>query len=330
VRALRRRAFRIAAPADPRAVQLLTVHGAKGLEARVVFVMDAAPEAQKDDNAALLVDWPVGSPVPRRCAFIAAEARPPGALAELMASERAARRREELNGLYGAMTRARERLVFSHTEPLHADPAAPSWWQRVAPGTTPWQPAALRGDDAQARVIELPQLPSWQPAPGRRVDHAAEAPDAGDAATRLGQAVHRVLEWAGGGHLGGAPLTVAAQRAVREVGLPPAQAAEVARFAGRVLESDECRRFFAPSGLRWAGNEVAIGVGGELCRIDRLVQLVDGSWWVLDYKLGAAPQREARNLLQLRGYRAAVAALQPGCEVRAAFVNGSGEVIEIE
>ena len=69
---------------------------------------------------------------------------------------------------------------------------------------------------------------------------------------------------------------------------------------------------------------------GEVRRIDRLVQLADGGWWVLDYKLGAAPQREPDNLAQLRGYRAAVAALQPGAEVRAAFINGAGAVIEID
>jgi ATP-dependent helicase/nuclease subunit A len=332
VRALRRRVLKIAAPADPQAVQLLTVHGAKGLEARVVFVMDAAPEAQPDDTATLLVDWPVASPVPRRCAFIAAESRPPITLAAPMASEQAARRREELNGLYVAMTRARERLVFSHTEPLRGDDAAPSWWQRVQPLTTPWSPLrAAPGAGSAPRDIVLRVLPRWQATRVPRPEAPPHAAAAASEATRLGQAVHRLLEWSSADvEEGREGLEAAAQRAGAEFGLAPAHAAGIARFARQILCSADCRRFFTGSALRWAGNEVGVGIDGEVRRIDRLVQLADGGWWVLDYKLAAAPQREADNLAQLRGYRAAVAALQPGAEVRAAFINGAGEVIEID
>ena len=329
VRALRRRALKSAAPAAAHAVQLLTVHGAKGLEARVVFIMDAAPEAQQDDTVTLLIDWPVASPAPRRCAFIAAESRPPATLAALMASEQAARRREELNGLYVAMTRARERLVFSHTEPFHGDDAAPSWWQRVQPLTTPWTPLRPAPGAASATSeIVLQVLPRRQAARAPRLE-AAPAP--GSEATRLGQALHRLLEWSACRPDGvGEDLDAAARQAVAEFGLAPAHAADVARFARRIRASAACRHFFAGADLRWAGNEVGVGIAGEARRIDRLVQLGDGSWWVLDYKLGAAPQQVAENMAQLRGYRAAIAALQPGAEVHAAFINGAGELIEID
>ena len=331
VRALRRRALKVAAPADAQAVQLLTVHGAKGLEARVVFVMDSAPEAQPDDTATLLVDWPVASASPRRCAFLAAESRPPGTLSALMASEQAARRREELNGLYVAMTRARERLVFSHTEPFRGDDAAPSWWQRVRPLTTSWAPRrAPSGTEGASRDIVLQVLPHRPAMPALRPEASSSAA-AGSETTRLGQAVHRLLEWSSRiVDQGLDELDAAAQRAAAEFALAPTQVAEIARFARKILGSAECRRFFHGGDLRWAGNEVGIGIGGAVGRIDRLVQLADGRWWVLDYKLGTAPQREPENLAQLRGYRAAVAALQPGAEVRAAFINGAGAVIEID
>jgi ATP-dependent helicase/nuclease subunit A len=331
VRALRRRALKVAAPADAQAVQLLTVHGAKGLEARVVFVMDAAPEAQPDDTATLLVDWPVASAAPRRCAFLAAESRPPGTLAALMANEQAARRREELNGLYVARTRARERLVFSHTEPFRGDDEAPSWWQRVQPSTTSWRPRrAASGTAGASRDIVLQVLPHRPATPAPRPE--ASSPAAADSeTTRLGQAVHRLLEWSSRiVDQGLDDLDAAALRAAAEFGLAPPQVAEIARFARQIFGSAECRRFFRGGDLRWAGNEVGIGIGGAVGRIDRLVQLADGRWWVLDFKLGTTPQREPENLAQLRGYRAAVAALQPGAEVRAAFINGAGALIEID
>jgi ATP-dependent helicase/nuclease subunit A len=325
VRALRRRALKIAARADAQAVRLLTVHGAKGLEARAVFLMDADPESQKDESASVLVDWPVTAPLPRRCAFIASAARPPPGLLDAMALEQAARRREELNGLYVAMTRAGERLVFSCTEPYGAGEGA-SWWQRIAAQATPWQPtAAERAVDPAPHEVALATLPPWQPP---RAEPAA-APAADSAASRLGQALHRVLEWSSAG-AAKFELDVAARQAAREFALAPGAARELTRRAGAILASPECAPFFAADGLRWAGNEVTIATGGAVGRIDRLVQLDDGGWWVLDYKLERDPAREPRNLQQLRGYRAAVAALQPGAAVRAAFIDGTGELIEIE
>ncbi len=72
---------------------------------------------------------------------------------------------------------------------------------------------------------------------------------------------------------------------------------------------------------------------GELLRIDRLVARRDArglTWWVLDYKLAAAPQDDPALLAQLQRYRDAVRALQPGDRVRAAFLTALGELIEPE
>lgn len=322
VRALKRRLLKAAAPVQPDAVQLLTVHGAKGLEAKVVFVMDAQPEAAKPDTATLLVDWPVDADRPRRCAFLYSEAQCPPSLRELMADELKAREREELNGLYVAMTRARERLVFSRTEP-HL--AGASWWARVEALAQPWQPAA----PAQAVVdevspIELQVLPAGPPA--RPAPAAQRSPDT--PATRLGQAVHRVLEWATG-QPAVVDLADLAEAAAAEFGAP---ASEVARMAGAIWRNPQCRRFLAGPGLLWAGNEVPMAEGGEVLRLDRLVQLDDASgptWWVLDYKLALRPGEQAEYREQMLRYRRAVASLVPGAPVRCALVNGQGDVIEV-
>ena len=324
VRALKRRVLKAAAPVLPDAVQLLTVHGAKGLEARVVFVMDAQPEAPKADTATLLIDWPVEADRPTRCAFIYSEAQCPPSLQGLMALELQARQREELNGLYVAMTRAREQLVFSRTEPYAP---APSWWDRVGALAQAWEPAApavAQADDAGG--VSLPVLPEGPALRAAPVVVSQRSPDT--AATRLGSAVHRVLEWAGAG---GAitDLSPLAEAAAREFGAP---APDVARLAATIWHSPECRRFFGGPALRWAGNEVPLADAGEVLRIDRLVQLDEGAgptWWVLDYKLASAPGEQAEYREQMLRYRRAVAALAGGEPVRCALVNGQGSVIEV-
>ena len=114
-----------------------------------------------------------------------------------------------------------------------------------------------------------------------------------------------------------------------------ADAAQVQAIATRILASADCAHFFDAAALDWAGNEVPVaGVGaqaGELLRIDRLVCTAgsDPTWWVLDYKQGSTPQHNPAYRDQLAAYRRAVQALQPGEPVRAAFINASGELLEL-
>ena len=114
---------RAAAPAA--AVQLLTVHGAKGLEARTVVVVDCRSPAPRPANCAPRC-WSTGRWKPPRrsaspsCAAKVVRCRFRWRTLLGPASWRR-REREELNGaVRGDDTRARERLVFSRTEPHNA------------------------------------------------------------------------------------------------------------------------------------------------------------------------------------------------------------------
>jgi ATP-dependent helicase/nuclease subunit A len=349
VRALKRRVVKSAPPLRADTVRLLTIHGAKGLEADCVFVTDSDPELPAATTTSLLVAWPVGSQRPSRCAFVYSETRCPASLRAVLDAEMRAREREELNGLYVAMTRARQRLVFSATEPYLRSPGS-SWWQRVEPvaspvprlEATPQADAIARQRATRSPVLKLlpahvrPTAPPPADAPvqGRLFDAAAPPPATIDAtrdaqAAALGRAVHRLLEWVTGGAPEGR-LDDLAAAAAREFG---AEAPAVLRQARALLERPEAERFFTGRQLRWCGNEVAISDGGEVLRIDRLVQLdVAGEavWWVLDYKLALAPESLEPYRRQLLRYRDAVRALQPGDAVRCAFIAGDGRIVEID
>ena len=341
VRALRRRAISVAPPSQSDAVQLLTIHGAKGLEARVVFVMDGEPQASNPELTTLLVDWPVDAPAPLRCAFVYNESACPASLQGLLGAERAAREREELNGLYVAMSRSRERLVFSATEPLRPPPGL-SWRQRLDPWARAWTPGeprpgapAAAGDASIALLKTLPMLnaASVSVSASAAVRSGAES-SADTAQTRLGKAVHRVLEWASGAAQQGAAADLGdlARAAALEFASTPTQTERLART---IIDSPAARRFFDGPALRWSGNEVPIGDAGDVLRIDRLVLLDDPvgaspTWWVLDYKLQHAPQELEAYRVQLLRYREAVRRAQPGSPVRCAFLSGAGEVIEVD
>ncbi|KQV92038.1 exodeoxyribonuclease V subunit beta [Pelomonas sp. Root1237] len=325
VRALKSRPIKFVPAAAPDAVQLLTIHGAKGLEAEVVFLLDADAAPPKAETLGLLLDWPVGQPAPRRAAFLASEARPPPSLQALVDEERAEREREELNGLYVALTRARRAVVLSHT-PSRSQ--ATSWWDRLQPLARRWPLAMTPGGRANTAPPAIAPLPSWQP-PAAVAARDGTARD--DRLARVGEALHRVLEWASASGQT-QPLVALMASASQAFGLDAKSREQLAQAAQAILSSPDCRPFFDPAELIWAGNEVAVGQGTEGekdQRIDRLVQRRDGCWWVLDYKLGATPEREPAYLEQMRGYVAAVQMLQPGEPVRAALISGTGRFVPV-
>lgn len=334
VRALKRRPLALPGPRAAGAVQLLTVHGAKGLEAPVVLLLDADAQARNAESYSVLVDWPVEAAAPRRVAFVASESSPPPSLADAVAAELAAREREELNGLYVALTRARERVVVSRTEPRRR--ASASWWPLLEAHATEWEPGDADvplPDEGAPELQVLPDVPAALRRPSAPVAEGAAAVD--DRAARLGSALHRVLEWAsaGAGSAADDALGGLARAAVAQWALEPDVAAQIERQARSILRGTATRPFFHDDGIEWAGSEVSVPHHGELLRIDRLVARRDArglTWWVLDYKLAAAPQDDPALLAQLQRYRDAVRALQPGDRVRAAFLTALGELIEPE
>jgi ATP-dependent helicase/nuclease subunit A len=294
--------------------------------------MDAQPEAATSRGPGVLVDWPVNADAPHCCAFLYSEARCPESLLALLSAEVVARDREELNGLYVAMTRAKERLIVSATEPHRQAPGI-SWWQRVEAHAAPWvfddetrvQPVP---SSTRLRLKGLPALERERlndPTPQATV--VADEP--GATQRRLGRGVHRFLEWATPNRGAVDDLPQLASAAAREFG---ASADEVLNVGRAILHSEDCARFFDSAELCWAGNEVPVSDGDELLRIDRLVLFEAASgkvWWVLDYKLSHQPEELPAYRDQLLRYRDTIARLEPHCTVRCAFLTGRGQVIEM-
>ncbi len=331
--------------AGEKAVQLLTVHGAKGLEAPVVVLLDTDAAAARAETMTVLVDWPGESAAPRRFAFLASESRPPTCCVDALAVERQARLREELNTLYVAMTRAREQLVVSSVEP-HA-PSAGSWWRRVLP-LAAMEEAVVAGGATAAAVgangsegsegsapIRLPVMAAceavapWQPPAATTAGIEAPTPaDSLAARARLGEALHRLLENVPlGSSASFDAMPALQQRVAREFRLTASALAEAVAMAERILRGEGAWAW-DPQQVDWVDNEVPLHLDGALLRIDRLVRRrEDGAWWVLDYKSAGWPEHDEALVAQLRRYQAAVRAVQPEVPVRAAFLSGQGRLV---
>ncbi len=354
VRALKAGGVLAPAVVNPQAVRLLTIHGAKGLEAGAVLLLDTDTPERNAETMGVLIDWPGEAARPEKFVFLTSESQPPACAAATLEAERLERQREELNAFYVAMTRARHTLAISSIAPYRA--AQRSWWQRLAPLAQPLPTDAQSatatvatgtaepvGDNA-FYIKELPQasvqlaqtaikiianaeaitLPNGEPnADGALLD--AVAAQAGSVTARIGQAMHRLLQWA---QVSSANTLAAA----REFALSPEQGSQAAAMATRILQG-EGHWAWDGSVLGWQGNEVELMYQGRALRLDRLVQRQDGAhaghWWVLDYKSAPLPQVQPELVAQLRDYRAAVQAIYPQALVKAAFLTAQGKLVEL-
>ncbi len=327
------------------AVQLLTVHGAKGLEAHTVLMLDANAQAEKSRSMDVLIDWPAEQAAPSTFAFLASESAPPACVKEALEHEQIARAREETNALYVAMTRAQHTLALSAHEVRTPDPTSP--WQRFEAlgDAVAVDDVQLHEVDAQAenaaqtfseQQFYIKKMPAaqWNIAgaaihnivvsnPSATALAAETTPDS--AASRIGQAMHRLLELYAPGY--------DMQHAARSVGaqfqLDAAQSAQALQLAQRITQG-EAAWVWDAAVVDWQANELELMHAGALLRLDRVVRhCASQAWWVLDYKSSATPERQVALREQLGTYAVALRASTPGAVVRAAFISGEGSVIEI-
>lgn len=365
VRAMKKGGVRAPGRVDAQAIRLLTVHGAKGLEAECVLLLDTDTRPQKAETMGVLVDWPGEQAVPTGFVFLASESSPPPSAVDALAVEQQARQREELNMLYVAMTRAKHCLALSSVQPTASAPG--SWWNRLALLV---QEVVVPGDDgagvlvAEAGAAEvftvagLPVLPA-ELGQGRKGESGAglvegfggsngsDGPAERQARestpeSRLGEAMHQLLEQAGVAGMvladlrtrGWPPARLA--RLAQDHEITAAAAARAARLAQRIL-AGEGAWAWDPAEMDSAMNEAPLNHQGQSLRLDRLVHRPAAApgagpapgWWVLDYKSAAQPERQPGLMAQLQRYREAVRALMPGEPVHAAFLTGDGRMVVV-
>ncbi len=303
-------------------VRILTIHGAKGLEAPIVWLIDAHNTRQPADAWSLLLDWPPESARPTHLSMLGRKDACGARRTAQIEAEAACAAREELNLLYVSMTRARQ-CFFASGIAAERGRGKTSFWERIeAALISLGQNEGTYGDlptlaAPPRNVVAPPAAKGRRRPPASSVGRRREASSPGMA---YGNRLHAALEWlSAGGDPGRPPQGVAA------VDWPVYCTA-----ARAILEASRLKALFDPACYLRAFNEVEFALpDGSVGRIDRLVEMPDG-FWVLDYKSGR-PDAEllARYRIQMEGYRTAVRAVFPGKPVHCRLVFGEGESLDI-
>ncbi len=339
-------------------VRVMTVHGAKGLQAPIVILADAAGDPDRSPTRGLeLADQSAGDNSTRMIPLPGLRGEEMvGRIAEAEAAVAAAEREEHWRLLYVAMTRAEEALFIGGSLSAREEaPASDSWFAQLRE-LFPEQPIAdpiwgerrelgMRAEPlAQARSAspgETPRLPSWatsaigpEPRPPRPLapSSAGEdlapvpplAPGVLRAAARRGVLVHALLERL--------PDVPAAEREdaarrwlARQAGdIVDAEREDLIASALTVLEMPEWADIFAPGAL--AEVPLAATVEGRVIAgtADRLL-VGANRVKLVDFKTTARPplhieQIPPASLRQMAAYVAALEAIYPGRNIEAALL----------
>ncbi len=334
-------------------VRVMTVHGAKGLQAPIVFLADTMGLPPTD---APLILWPgqdgLDAPLwaPRRALEKSVAEKPRAAIDQR-------RLREYRRLLYVAMTRAEDRLYVCGWETKHAPPDG-AWYAAMAKGLAglgapvhfdfgpDWQGEGRRleaGGDAATVVVDMAKparaepMPAWalappvdEPAPPRPIapsrDTGSEPPvrspfgeDAGRR-FRRGLVIHRLLQTLP--DLPVARRQAACQRylALPAHGLDDSERAAIEAETLAVIQAPAHARLFGPGSLAEVPIVGVVGSQVVSGQVDRLV--VSGEEIaIIDYKTNRPPPREPGGvaeiyLRQMAAYRAVLSLIYPDRPVR--------------
>ena len=301
------------------AVRIYTVHEAKGLEAPIVWLLDANAKPPADKGFDVLVDWPTSAERPAHFSIYGDKASRGAAREHYFEQDAALAATEDLNLLYVAMTRAKQALLVSG----NGERSEGTWYDRIANGMQSTAENPLLA--AQAAVPH-----EAEPAPSLSLDERLTLPlptgtrkIAPTDAQRRGIWLHALLQ-----HLTPPQALGDKSELQARCGIPLDQMETLWQQAQHLLALPNLQRYFDPQQYRTACNEMPyVNASGELKRIDRLVEF-DDEVWVLDYKLGES-EDAARYRAQMLEYRSAMQTVYAGKTVRCALVFANGVLSEV-
>lgn len=312
-------------------VRVMTVHGAKGLEAPIVILPDTAGGHESDKKDPLLM-LEAGDghakvplwPVPR--------VKPATAVQALKAEQKDIDLAEYRRLLYVAMTRARDELYICGYRGKR-EQIETCWYNTVRDALKPhmteldsgrWRLGAAPEEMAQieaAAALPAGELPAWT---GRELEQPPAAAGTLPARKRRGAGIergiliHRILQ-----NLPDLPpeeRPAHIEAVVRRAGGDPELAAQLASLLDHPVLGD----ILSGDGHSEASLIVQGPAGPERRRLDRLV-ITPAGILVADYKTDREAPESPENcnpeyLMQLAAYRDALRLTQPGMPLRFCLV----------
>jgi ATP-dependent helicase/nuclease subunit A len=301
------------------AVRILTIHSAKGLEARVVVLADANHSEAAKDNLGILCEWPLDEGAQQKHFSVFGRKSARGAAREaLFDQEDRLAAQENWNLLYVAATRAKQCLIISGIDAAKTD----SWYDRLQEvdefEVQEESDISAQTEHTQFSLTTL--VPPMLGVPLREVNRRNDA-------QLEGVALHSLMERLTNNSLW--PIRIPDAVTIAQWLSCNVSLAQIIRTQAKaILENVELERFFNPAHFRFARNELAIVINHKNVRLDRVV-VFDDEVWVLDFKRQLLEMERVEYQLQLEDYCSALSKIVNQEKICAGLILTDGNLVEL-
>jgi ATP-dependent helicase/nuclease subunit A len=346
-------------------VRLMTIHGAKGLEAPFVIILDANNTDTNVDNSGVLIDWAPQEEGPSHLSLFTSKTLT-SPRSEINEAEKQIGEKENWNLLYVAMTRARQGLWISGDakKPTANNPSGfdkTSWYGKASSAglivyQVNEQETALAEVEDQAQAFKSKQenavedfVLSWNLAQESHTQMLSDiesgvtvevfaveegqtgAPD--PEILEEGTNFHKLLEFLTPDSSNQMqPPVPSEQEIMNWLSVDQEQAKTLMAHTQRVLETAELKPFLTSGQWVQAWNELDIASEERKSyRMDRLVEF-DDYLAIIDYKLtipGEGSEKHEMYRKQLKNYQAALTRIRNDKPNKAYLISSEGKIHEI-
>jgi len=304
------------------AVRILTIHSAKGLEAKIVVMLDANHSESMKDRIGVLCQWPLQAGEERHFSVFGKKDQRGAARDRFFAQEEAQATQENWNLLYVAITRAKQVLIVSGVQNGKKQPA-PSWYayldrvEEKLPSAAEIENEIQQNQSFSLAVFEPPAMPAEELIMEAISDEQLE-----------GIALHTLME------------RLSNNAKIWPIAVPDAEiiaawlpcsstvAAAIRKQAECIFSNSALQKFYDPAVYLYARNEMDVLVEQKLLRLDRVV-VFSHEVWVLDYKRQLLPGQQSGYRQQLLGYVDALNQVFSDKTVHAALILSDGSLIDL-
>ncbi|MFZ6681707.1 UvrD-helicase domain-containing protein [Undibacterium sp. Tian12W] len=304
------------------AVRILTIHSAKGLEAKIVIMLDANHSESMKDRIGVLCQWPLQAGEERHFSVFGKKDQRGAARDRFFAQEEAQATQENWNLLYVAITRAKQILILSGVQSGKKQ-LAPSWYDYLDHVEEKSPPAANIENEMQQdqsfsmAVFEPPAMPAEEIVLEVSSDEQLE-----------GIALHTLMERLSNNAKSWPIAVPDAETIAAWLPCSSPMAATIRKQAECIFSNSALQKFYEPAAYIYARNEMDVLVEKRLLRLDRVV-VFSHEVWVLDYKRQLLPGQEVGYRQQLLDYVQALKQVFSDKTVHAALILSDGSLIDL-
>jgi ATP-dependent helicase/nuclease subunit A len=347
-----------------RRVRIMTIHGAKGLEAPFIIMLDSNSTEWRQPHRGVLLDWSPEETSPSHLSLYTVKTLT-GKRRDIFQKESALNQNENWNLLYVAMTRAKQGLWLSGVEArTNTRINERSWYGRaLAAGLSTLDVTVLTSRDDELQVNEIqPELGSmpfkvdhfeleWEKAindyqerlskiesgtlaaerKANLLESVKETPD--PEVLQEGRNFHKLLEFLTPDSSNQNKPPMPSEQELRNwLSIDQESAKKLLDQVKTVLETSQLTPYLTSGEWIAAWNELdLVGEGGKGSRMDRLVEL-DDHIAIIDYKLSipsVGSEKYEKYRRQLLGYQAELSRIRKDKPIKCYLVSSSGDLVEV-